>query len=1220
MLKVNLSPVTLISQPVLFISYESTCEIRYCTFSSDCSFVLQEIPAHFNFSSGTEHLNVVSGEQHQVKDRTMRLSQNNRRTSSLKAEQTVSSGLQEASDSHGVNEHVSPVKVTSRRKTQPSTSFSAVHTPAAVCTTGRQSPTVSADHTHDIAKLKINVSSAKKIPKRDTRKSQFKHLMNQSVQSTSAFSIKKDAKISESLLSTPHVQKKSRSVTASCPVVTFQTTGLYSSRKSGKLSEKLSPKSGPNSPLVSLSNTPIYKERTPRKALRFSTLGVQYPESVELSSRSQQTEGKDRSVAPSTSTSKLTASVKKSRTPRVTQTAKSDELGSGSPHRTGYKGRPVFSSTPAFKQSASPVKSRDAGGVGSSSKSVDRNSSPLHLRLIPESPYRKDYEMICSVSPLIKDVPPPPVIPELPGNLSLELHEEGPNSSGSTYLESLYVPKSSGKRVHKLSRLETSLNSFSPTTSLSAQGGDILHKRSSLKEQVSQSDAYCTYLTSPSSQITTFDFDSVETPSITLEHLVSPLTSNRKRKSSSLQNASTSKEKRKSEPVFKKRHISERNSKIVTPSGSSSQHSLPPHFFTSLIDEYVDTSHPEGQEQVSYNNSFSVRVKTRSSYQTASPKVHGIQKLMQRTPKVGLTNISGGRQLLKTSSSVKSVSDTSLVHGSLKLITTPTTHKLKTDSIDRTKHVKDQKNPRSPKKNLNISGVVQLRKTPRDLRSPRNDLKNISGVKRVMKTPKSPNSPMNDLRDVHASRQLMMTPKSPKSPKNLLGDTHGVRKLMTTPESPKFPKNDVSDVRGVRKLMTAPKSPKSPKNDLRDVRGVRKLMTTPRSPKSPKNDLRDVRGVKKLMKTPRSLKSPKNDLSDVRGVRKLMTTPRSPKSPKNDLRDVRGVRKLMTTPRSPKSPKNDLSDVRGVRKLMTTPRSPKSPKNDLSDVRGVRKLMTTPRSLKSPKNDLSDVRGVRKLMTTPKILKSPKNDLSEVRGVKKLMTTPKIPESPKNDLSDVHGMKKLMTTPKSPKSPKNDLRDIRGVKRLMKTPKSQKSPKNDLRDVHGVKKLMASPKGIKSPVTDLTDIDGVSRITPQVKKSLKNDLTGVVGGEDRVKTSRPSSSSKGLTDTNDVDGNTSLPPRSPEFGDHSSLAESTQKSPQRSIPQGSLPSVVAGTRRTRHGATFINKVPEADVSTEMYIDQKTVPVPKDIKVNTYTLPSVMNLHAGHVAIFTLKIL
>jgi hypothetical protein len=224
------------------------------------------------------------------------------------------------------------------------------------------------------------------------------------------------------------------------------------------------------------------------------------------------------------------------------------------------------------------------------------------------------------------------------------------------------------------------------------------------------------------------------------------------------------------------------------------------------------------------------------------------------------------------------------------------------------------------------------------------------------------------------------------------------------------------------------------------------------------------------------------------------------------------------------------------------------------------------------------------------------------------MKTPKSPKSPKNDLSDVRGVRKLMKTPKSPKSPKNDLSDIHGVKQLMKTPRIQKSPKNDLRDVHGVKSLMASPKGIKSPVTDLTVIDVVRRLTPQVKKSLKNDLTDVVGGKDHMKTSSPSSSSKGLADANDVHvhGNTFLPPHSPEFGGQSSLAASTQKSPQRSIPQSSLPSVVTGTRCTRHGTSFTNKVPEADISTEMYVDQKTVPVPKDIKVNTYTLPSVMN--------------
>jgi hypothetical protein len=207
MLKVNLSPVTLISQPVFLISCESTCEIRHCAFSSDCSFVLQEISAYFNFSSGTEHLNAASGEQRQVKDRSMRLSQNNRRSSSFKTEQTVSPGLQEASDSQGVNKHVSPVKVTSRRKTQPSTSFNAVHTPAAVCPTGRPSPTVSADRTLDVAKLKVTVSSAKKIPIRDMRKSQFKQLMNKSVQSTSAFSIEKDAKISKPNLSTPHIKE-----------------------------------------------------------------------------------------------------------------------------------------------------------------------------------------------------------------------------------------------------------------------------------------------------------------------------------------------------------------------------------------------------------------------------------------------------------------------------------------------------------------------------------------------------------------------------------------------------------------------------------------------------------------------------------------------------------------------------------------------------------------------------------------------------------------------------------------------------------------------------------------------------------------------------------------------------------------------------------------------------------------------------------------------------
>jgi hypothetical protein len=64
----------------------------------------------------------------------------------------------------------------------------------------------------------------------------------------------------------------------------------------------------------------------------------------------------------------------------------------------------------------------------------------------------------------------------------------------------------------------------------------------------------------------------------------------------------------------------------------------------------------------------------------------------------------------------------------------------------------------------------------------------------------------------------------------------------------------------------------------------------------------------------------------------------------------------------------------------------------------------------------------------------------------------------------------------------------------------------------------------------------------------------------------------------------------------------THESGLHSIPHDSLPSVVAGT------------------STETHVDQKTVAMPKDVKVNTYTLPSGMNLHVGNVAIFTLKFL
>ncbi|XP_069678964.1 serine-rich adhesin for platelets-like isoform X2 [Periplaneta americana] len=544
---------------------------------------------------------------------------------------------------------------------------------------------------------------------------------------------------------------------------------------------------------------------------------------------------------------------------------------------------------------------------------------------------------------------------------------------------------------------EATPNSFVLPRSVLAGSAARDQKPSSSKKRVSWSQT-------PSSLNTTFDFDSVRTPRISLEDFVSPLSSARKRINVRLESKSMSEKKPKSEPPFKRRRLSEqiKEDSFSDMKSESSNES----FITSEVQRWKTNSRQAVSLSVEYAGQNASIVKenhvVRRSFRSAmSPN-----------------NVRGAEVVVKSLRSTK-----------------------------------------SPKNDLsNVHGIKRLMKTPK---SPKNDLSNIKGVKQLMKTPRSQRSPKNDLSDVHGVKQIMKTPRVQKSPKNDLTNIPGVKRLMNTPRSQKSPKNDLSDVRGVKQLLGTPKSPKSPKNDLSDVRGVGKLMKTPRSPKSPKNDLRDVRGVRKLMKTPRSPKSPRNDLSDVRGVKQLLGTPKSPKSPKNDLSDVRGVRKLMKTPRSPKSPKNDLSDVRGVRKLMKTPRSPKSPKNDLREIRGVRKLMKTPRSPKSPRNDLSDVRGVKQLLGTPKSPKSPKNDLSDVRGVRKLMKTPRSPKSPKNDLRDVRGVKRLMKSPRIQKSPKNDLTNVEGVKELMKSPKAAGLYKDSSLGGTDVKSL-TSPKSPQS--------------------------------------------------------------------------------------------------------------------------------------------------------------
>ncbi|PNF39680.1 hypothetical protein B7P43_G05627 [Cryptotermes secundus] len=967
-----------------------------------------EISPNFKFDSDVILSNVSSGQRAENKERPLTSSQKSRRSRALKSEKTASPEPGKITDLSGVAELFnSPAKATSTRKRASLVSGDTVQTHNAVLSEGRHSSDNSVDlHTLNIFELQTDVSSGKKTPKSTARQSLFKSLMKKSIKHNSAL-IDDSMGNAETLGFLPdisYVGRESRSVSVGFPV-TSEETNQSSSRKSRYLSGKWSSNSEPHSPAtrkfssspeleqkvrpLTVSGTPVSEQTASRRSSR---IGVHSPESVKSTSSSLSKFGsKGTSFPPGTPVSELSGSIRRSRSSIVTQSPKCDKSDLKSLPGTNKKGKSVSPSMSPYNKTASAMDLMDTGGAGSSPGSIVQNFTSTCLRMSSGSSAGTGKGAISVSGSSVS-----PKKPDLVKNLSSYLDEESPSSSGSRF------KKSSERHVRTSSRSGFSLDVVSPQKSMLLQE----RKTRSSQKRIAHSSMNQTQSPTPVSQNTTFDFDSVRTPHIPVENLVSPLSSNRKRKSLGWQDISMILQKRNSEPAIKKRHISERVDGNVTFLNDSSVHPLSPQqlFSSSLIDEPIHTSRSAGQGWESYDN-FSPGLKTCVSSKNASPYVHAIQNIKNMSPAVSLS----GRGRIHRFSAGSRISQ-----------------------------------------------------------SFGNNMNNISGALQLMKTPSSPKSPVNDLPDVNGGEKLTTVRRTSKSPKDGLTDVHVVEQLIKDPRSPKLPRSELKDVCNMRRLTKTPGSPKSPKNGLRNVRGVRNVMKTLRSPKSPQNDLRDVRGVRNLMKTPRSPKSPKNDLRDVRGVRQLLKTPRSPKSPKNDLRDVRGVRNVMKTPRSPKSPQNDLRDVRGVRNLMKTPRSPKSPKNDLRDVRGVRNLMKTPRSPKSPKNDLRDVRGVRQLLKTPRSPKSPKNDLRDVRGVRNLLKTPRSPKSPRNDLRDVRGVRNLMKTPRSPKSPKNDLTDVRGVKRLMTTPQVTRSPKNDITDVDGVKELMETPR---SGAHGLTDID-----------------------------------------------------------------------------------------------------------------------------------------------------
>ncbi|XP_050498945.1 proliferation marker protein Ki-67-like isoform X4 [Diabrotica virgifera virgifera] len=262
--------------------------------------------------------------------------------------------------------------------------------------------------------------------------------------------------------------------------------------------------------------------------------------------------------------------------------------------------------------------------------------------------------------------------------------------------------------------------------------------------------------------------------------------------------------------------------------------------------------------------------------------VEGVKTLMKtpkthKEPENDLSNVSGVKNLLKTPKIHKEPkNDLTNVAGVKKLLKTPKVQK-------------------EPKNDLsNIAGVKKLLKTPKPQNEPKNDLTNVAGVKKLLNTPKVQKEPKNDLSNVAGMKKILKTPKPQNEPNNDLRNVSGVKKLLKTPKVQKEPENNLINIPSFKKLFSPTKEAKSPKNDLTSVPNLRRIMS-PKQQNTPKNDLTDVRGLKKLMKTPKETKEPLNDLTDVRGLKKLMRTPRTQKGPLNDLSDLEGVANIFST-------------------------------------------------------------------------------------------------------------------------------------------------------------------------------------------------------------------------------------------------------------------------------------------------------------------------------------
>ncbi|KAG7173052.1 Proliferation marker protein Ki-67-like 1, partial [Homarus americanus] len=284
--------------------------------------------------------------------------------------------------------------------------------------------------------------------------------------------------------------------------------------------------------------------------------------------------------------------------------------------------------------------------------------------------------------------------------------------------------------------------------------------------------------------------------------------------------------------------------------------------------------------------------------------------------------------------------------------------------------------------------------------SPKANYTDVIGVRKLMKTAKAA-VPRHQAEDAHilGIRKILRTPKPlTESPKADYTHVSGIKKLLKTPNvTSDTPKPDYTDVAGVRKLMKTPKvSVMKHKVDDSHITGIRKILRTPGlSPESPKADYTNVAGVKGIMKTPKATSPPPvtADYTNVAGMKRLLRTPNHTNElePICDYTEIQGLQKLFRSPR--RNPENqeifaDYCEPGGLKKLLTTPRQREaSPLSDYTNVAGAKKLLVTPHTpVNSPEADYTNVHGIRALMRTPKVLN--KSLEVDFEGLDQLLKTP----------------------------------------------------------------------------------------------------------------------------------------------------------------------------------------------------------------------------------------